>query len=554
MLQQIRVSFDNKTSRVYPSGITIEEIVRENFSDNEAVLAVVNGSYTELNAQLYEDAIIKPITLREAAGVRTYVRSLAFLLIKAAKDIFNDARVTIEHSLNKALYCEIHSDKKLDADIVEKIRLRMKELVDLNIPFEKELVDKKRAMVIFNSLNMSDKIRLFRNINKETIELRKLDDLYDFFYGPLVPSTGYLRLFDVKFYDPGILITYPNEENPQEILKFKDVPKLTKIFRETEEWAKILDVADVGALNEKVINGDIKDIVLVSEALHEKKLAYIADKIYDNRDKIKVVLIAGPSSSGKTTFSKRLSIQLRIHGFKPYPISLDDYFVNREDTPKDENGEYDFESIYALDIGLFNKHLSMLLEGQEVELPRFDFVLGKRVNSGKKLKLDSKTILVIEGIHGLNELLTNSIPRENKFKIYISALTQLNLDDHNRIPTTDVRLLRRIVRDAKYRGKSPEDTILSWPKVRMGEEKNIFPFQEEADIMFNSTLAYEMSVLKKYAYKHLKEISKESPAYLEAYRLMLFLEYFIEANDNIEELIPKNSILREFIGGSCFEE
>jgi len=554
MLQQIRISFDNKTSKLYPKGVTVEDIVRENFRDIEAVLAVVNGSYMELNTPLYEDAIIRPITLKETAGVRTYVRSLAFLLIKAAQDVFSGSRVTIEHSLNKALYCEIHLDKKLDADIVEKIKLRMKELVDLNIPFEKELVDKKRAMEIFNGLKMSDKIRLFKNINKEFIELRKLDNLYDFFYGPLVPSTGYLKLFDVKFYDPGILITYPNEENPKEILKFKDVPKLAKIFRETEEWAKILDVADVGALNEKVIDGDIKDIVLVSEALHEKKLAYIADKIYENRDKIKLVLIAGPSSSGKTTFSKRLSIQLRIHGFKPYPISLDDYFVNREDTPKDENGDYDFESIYALDIGLFNKHLSMLLEGQEVELPRFDFILGKRVNSGKKLKLDSKTILVIEGIHGLNELLTNSIPRENKFKIYISALTQLNLDDHNRIPTTDVRLLRRIVRDAKYRGKSPEDTILSWPKVRMGEEKNIFPFQEEADVMFNSTLAYEMPILKKYAYKHLKEIPKDSPAYLEAYRLMLFLEYFIEADNNIEDLIPKNSILREFIGGSCFEE
>ncbi|CCJ32783.1 nucleoside kinase [Caloramator australicus] len=554
MLQQIRISFDNKTSKLYPKGVTVEDIVRENFRDIEAVLAVVNGSYMELNTPLYEDAIIRPITLKETAGVRTYVRSLAFLLIKAAQDVFSGSRVTIEHSLNKALYCEIHLDKKLDADIVEKIKLRMKELVDLNIPFEKKLVDKKRAMEIFNGLKMSDKIRLFKNINKEFIELRKLDNLYDFFYGPLVPSTGYLKLFDVKFYDPGILITYPNEENPKEILKFKDVPKLAKIFRETEEWAKILDVADVGALNEKVIDGDIKDIVLVSEALHEKKLAYIADKIYENRDKIKLVLIAGPSSSGKTTFSKRLSIQLRIHGFKPYPISLDDYFVNREDTPKDENGDYDFESIYALDIGLFNKHLSMLLEGQEVELPRFDFILGKRVNSGKKLKLDSKTILVIEGIHGLNELLTNSIPRENKFKIYISALTQLNLDDHNRIPTTDVRLLRRIVRDAKYRGKSPEDTILSWPKVRMGEEKNIFPFQEEADVMFNSTLAYEMPILKKYAYKHLKEIPKDSPAYLEAYRLMLFLEYFIEADNNIEDLIPKNSILREFIGGSCFEE
>jgi uridine kinase len=310
-----------------------------------------------------------------------------------------------------------------------------------------------------------------------------------------------------------------------------------------------LDLADVGALNDKVVSGDIGELILVAEGLHEKKIANIADKIYENKDRIKLVLIAGPSSSGKTTFSKRLSIQLRVLGMKPYAISLDDYFVNREQTPKDEKGNFDFESINALDIPLFNKHLSELLDEKEVEFPVFNFVKGQREWNGKKYKMEKDSILVIEGIHGLNEILTNSVLRENKYKIYISALTQLNIDDHNRIPTTDVRILRRIVRDNMSRGKNAEATILSWPSVRAGEDKNIFPFQEEADTMFNSTLTYEMSILKKYAVPLLKEITKSSPVYIEAKRLLIFLSYFLECG---EDMIPNNSIIREFIGGSCF--
>nr|WP_277998967.1 nucleoside kinase [Moorella sulfitireducens] len=343
---------------------------------------------------------------------------------------------------------------------------------------------------------------------------------------------------------------YPHAGDPFNIPPFNDLPKLARIFKEAEEWAAILDVGDVGGLNDKVASGEIKDIILVNEGLHEKKIANIADKIYASKDKIKIVLIAGPSSSGKTTFAKRLSIQLRVLGLKPYPLSLDDYFVDRERTPRDENGNYDFESIRALDLELFNRHLTSFLNGEEVEMPQFNFCTGLREWNGRKYKMEKDSVLVIEGIHGLNEILTSSVPRENKYKIYISALTQLNIDNHNRIPTTDGRLIRRIVRDYLYRGRDAETTILTWPQVRAGEEKNIFPFQEEADVMFNSELVYEMCVLKKYAVPLLQEINPGSPAYPEAKRLLTFLSYFLEADENV---IPKNSIIREFIGGSCFE-
>ena len=369
----------------------------------------------------------------------------------------------------------------------------------------------------------------------------------------MVPSTGYLKLFDLKYYKPGFILMYPHEDDIYNIKPFKDLPKLARVFKETEDWAKILDVADVGALNDAVKSEDINELILVAEGLHEKKIANIADKIYENKEKIKIVLIAGPSSSGKTTFSKRLAVQLRVLGLKPKAISLDDYFVDREFTPLDEKGNYDFERLESLDIDLFNKHLTALLAGREVELPVFNFITGKRESLGIKYKMDNRSILVIEGIHGLNETLTSSISKENKYKIYVSALTQLNIDDHNRISTTDVRLLRRIVRDNRYRGKNAEATLLSWESVRNGEEKNIFPYQEEADIMFNSTLVYEMCILKKFAQPLLKEIPADSPAYLEANRLLSFLNYFIDVKDDVvNNVIPNNSILKEFIGGSCF--
>jgi uridine kinase len=532
-------------------GTSIGDILSTGMGPGEPVIALVDGEVEELNKRIHYDVKISPITVKNPLGVRTYMRSITFLLIKAVEDVFPGARVMIEHSLNKGLYGEIHYSRKINSDDIKTIKRKMEELVEENEKFEKIKVKKEEALRIFRDYKMDDKLRLLKYIDLPYINLYKCGYLYDYFYGSMVPSTGYLKVFDIMFYDPGFILRYPNEGNPFEIPKFKDLPKLAKVFKETEDWAKIMDVADVGSLNNKVNTGEIEDIILIAEGLHEKKIASIADKIYEERDKIKIILIAGPSSSGKTTFSKRLSIQLRVLGLKPYAISLDNYFINKDNLPKDEDGNPDLESIRALDIELFNEQLSSLLKGEEVEIPEFNFITACREPHGKRFKMDSEAILVIEGIHGLNEELTSSVLRENKYKIYISALTQLNIDNHNRIPTTDVRILRRIVRDNMSRGRSAETTILTWPLVREGEEENIFPFQEEADIMFNSTLVYEMCILKKYAEHLLMEIKLDSEAYIESKRLRTFLGYFIAAD---ESMIPMNSIIREFIGGSCFYE
>ncbi len=426
----------------------------------------------------------------------------------------------------------------------------MKELIKEDIPFEREEVPIDEVVEAFEKTKQRDRLRLLKYWKKDSVYVYKCGTIYDYFYGNMVPSTGYLKKFDLIYYKPGFLLKFPSIYDPNSMPPFEDQKKLFSVFREAEKWAKILDVADVGALNEKIHKEEIGDIIRVSEALHEKKIAHIADMITDKRDYVKIVLISGPSSSGKTTFSKRLSVQLRVNGLKPHTISLDNYFVEREKTPRDENGDYDFESIYALDLELLNEHLNKLLNGEEVHIPKYNFVTGKREYNGDILKMSDDFVLILEGIHGLNETLTSGIPSENKFKIYVSALTQLNIDNHNRIPTTDVRLLRRIVRDNRTRGKSAEDTLLGWLSVRRGEDKNIFPYQEDADIMFNSTLVYELGVLKSHAEPLLREIGKTSSAYSEAKRLLQFLEYFMPSK---EDEIPQNSIIREFIGGSCFD-
>lgn len=549
MSGKIKVNFESGEIKECKVGSTITEILGTGKTIGEPLCAIVDGEVSELAKMIHYDIKLSPITIESPLGERTYMRSVTFLLIKAVDDVFPGARVTIEHALNKGLYGEIHYTREINSDDIALIKKRMHEIVKEDILIEKIKIKKEEAIKIFESYGMSDKLRLLKYLDIPYINLYKCGYLYDYFYGTMVPSMGYISLFELQFYNPGFILLYPHSNDHDNLPVFKDLPKLAKVFEETENWARILDVADVGALNDKVVSGEIDNLVLVAEGLHEKKIANIADKIYNNMDKIKVVLIAGPSSSGKTTFSKRLSIQLRVLGLRPYAISLDDYFVERNYTPKDENGNYDFESIGALDIKLFNEHLSELLEGKEIEFPRFNFVTGQREKSGLKFKMDDKSILVIEGIHGLNEKLTSSILKENKYKIYISALTQLNIDDHNRIPTTDVRLIRRIVRDNTYRGRSAESTILGWHSVREGEEKNIFPYQEEADTMFNSTLAYEMSVLKNSIEPLLQKIEKNSPAYIEAKRLRIFLNYFKETDEN---MVPKNSIIREFIGGSCF--
>ncbi len=511
--------------------------------------AIINNEVKHLEYKIEEGCSIRFIDINDKDGKRIYARTLSFIYVKACKDIFDHCEVTIEHSLSKGVYSEIHKKDMLNKDDTLKILKRMQEIIESDYKISREEIDKEHAKELFTKQNMQDKIRLLNHVTKTKIHIYRIEDLYDTYYGYLAPSTGYINKFNLIYYSPGIVLQYPIKEAGFKIPEFEEHQKLFKIFRESEKWGDILDIGYVGALNDKIKNGQINEIIRISEALHEKKIANIADKICENED-IKIILIAGPSSSGKTTFAERLGVQLKVNGKKPISISVDDYFINREDTPLDEHGEYDFEAIEAVDLELFNRDLSKLLAGEEIEVPSFNFVLGKREYNGKRIRIDEDHPIIIEGIHCLNNRLTESIPRNNKYKIYISALTQLNLDSHNRIHTTDTRLIRRMVRDHNYRGYSAETTLERWDSVRRGEEKNIFPFQEEADVMFNSSLVYDLSVLKKYAEPLLQEIEKSSSHYKESKRLLRFLSYFIDIHD--EQAIPCTSIIREFIGGSCF--
>ncbi len=525
-----------------------KKLFKEGYRKYLAVLvnnALKDLYYDELN----NGDNIEFIDITHPDGLRIYVRTLSFIYIKACKDIYKDARITIEHSLNKGLYSEIKKENDLSLESVNKIKEKIKELIEKDIIIEKKPLLVNEASKIFKKQNMQDKIRLLKYWNKEEKVIYEMDGYYDTFYGYMAPTTSYINKFDLKLFYPGIILNFPRKESNFELPEYIEQKKLSKIFRESENWGNIMDVADVGALNEKIEMGFIQDMIRINEALHEKKIAYIADQICSDKD-IKIVLIAGPSSSGKTTFAERLSIQLKVNGKKTHSISLDDYFVDREKTPKDEYGNYDFDTIDALDKDLFNEHLLSLINGKEVQIPVFNFKKGKREFTRPATKLSKEHIIIIEGIHGLNEALTNHIPPKNKFRIYISALTQLNIDSHNRISTTDSRLIRRIVRDSRYRGHDALKTIKLWNNVRKGEEKYIFPFQENADVMFNSSLVYELAVLKKYAVELIEKITKDSEYYSERQRLIKFLSYFKTIDD--EKSIPYTSILREFIGESCF--
>lgn len=531
-------------------GKQLFEIVEENFPKKELpyVLAKVDNELLELTNSVEKECTLDTISTDTSLGTRVYARTLQFILVKAVEELYPGAQITIEHSLSKGIFGEIHLIGTITEKKIENIKNKMQEIIDRNISIRKVSVTRAEAVRIFTEYNMEDKVRLIKNLPNETVKLYEMEGLYDYFYGAMGHATGIINKFDLTCYNPGFLLRYPVENNPYELPEFVERKKLAKIFYETEQWGKILGVGDVGLLNDNVESGEIVNIIRVAEALHEKKIAYIADTI-NARKNVKVVLIAGPSSSGKTTFAKRLGIQLRVNGLVPVSISLDDYFVNREETPRDENGEYDFESIYALDLELFNKNLTDLMNGDETEIPSYSFKTGKREWVNNKIKLPHNGVVVVEGIHGLNETLTTSIPKENKFKIYISALTQLNLDSHNRISTTDLRIIRRIVRDFLSRGYGGEQTLKMWPSIKRGEEKNIFVFQEEADVMFNSALVYELCILKKYALEELSKIDSSSSVYYEALRLKSFLHFFKEVD---KEMVPDNSILREFTGGSIF--
>ncbi len=489
------------------------------------------------------------VTLREKEGERIYEHSLVFLLCMASKILFPEGRLVVEHSISEALFLTFRFDRPLNKKDVRRIEEKMRELVEKDLPIRKKLVNKKEAIKICRKNGNLSKIKLIETLKKEKFTIFICGDFEDWIPGPLVPSTSYLEKFSLRHYSPGFILRYPVARSYPDYPPFVELPKLFLVFHEHEKWGEILGFHNLGSLNELIKQGNAEDIINVSEALHEKKIAMIADEITHRILPPKIVLIAGPSASGKTTFAKRLSIHLRVNGWKPHSISIDDYFVERDKTPKDEEGNYDFECIEAVDIEFFNSQLLALLDGKEVELPKFNFKEGKRVLSGKKIRLGKRGILIIEGIHGLNERLTPHVPKHLKFKIYVSALTQLNIHDHYRISTSDTRLIRRIIRDNAYRGHLPEDTISMWAKVRKGEEKNIFPFQEEADVMFNSALTYEQAVLKKFAMPLLKSIPPTHPSHAKAYELLEFLSYFHEIP---AELVPKNSIIREFIGGSCF--
>lgn len=518
-----------------------------------AILVAKQGNaLKELDYEIKEADDITFLDITSEEGMRVYHRGVSFLLVKAARDMLGtQAHVVIEHSLRGNLYCEIRAPKtEITADLLEQLQAKMQAYVAADLPIRKKTFRKDRAIALVKAQGMADKAELFRFRRASNINLYELDGFYDYFYGYMPPSAGALGLFGLTTYENGFLLRFPDPKNPQTLLPLQLPEKIGGVFLEQMRWSQLMGVSNVAELNQTIVRGEFGDLVRINEALHEKKIAEIADRIHQRMDTVKVVLIAGPSSSGKTSFMNRLCIQLRALGVKPHKISLDDYFLNREDTPLDADGKKNFEVIEALDLKQLNSDLKKIIAGERVELPYYNFITGKREYNGNFVQLDEGELLVMEGIHGLNDRLTAEIPAEYKFKIFISAITQLNIDDHNRISTSDSRLIRRIVRDFQFRGRDARKTIETWNEVRQGEEDNIFPFQENADAVFNSASLYELSVLKQYAEPQLFAIEPAMPEYATAKRLIKFLGYFL-AQPGME--IPNNSLIKEFVGGSCFK-
>lgn len=547
---QIRCKNNKKTQEI-PMGSTLSDIYKEiNLQlPYEPVSAKVNNKVEGLHYRVYHNKDIEFLDLQSPSGIRTYTRSLFMVLCKAVHDLYSGSKVVIDIPVSNGYYCNIKLGRPITTEDIDRIRTRMQEIINAKMPIQRFETTTEDAIKIFTALGDEQKAKLLRSSGSLYSVYYILDDYKDYYYGSMLTNTSQLRLFGLEPYFDGILLRIPSTQDPTKLGELVRQDKMFEVFKEHHRWQSILGIRTVGDFNEGVKNGFSTDLINVSEALQEKKISQIADTIAEKKN-IKVVLIAGPSSSGKTTFCKRLSVQLLASGVKPVQISLDDYFVNRHDTPKDENGELDYESIYALNIPLINEQFNALFRGEEVELPKYNFQTGTSEKSGKKLHLEENNVLVVEGIHALNPLLTEQIANEKKFKIYASALTTILLDNHNYIPTTDNRLLRRIVRDYKYRGCSAEETIHRWPSVRAGENKWIFPYQEQADVMFNTAMLFELAVIKPQAEEVLEQVPENCEEYAEAYRLRKFLKYFapLPFRD-----LPPTSLLREFLGGSSFK-
>ena len=537
----------------YPEHTTFLEVAQQfqkDYSD-DIVLACFQGHLKELYKEVPGDGTVSFVTTKDRDGQRAYRRSLTLLMQRAVYNLGkrNGTQTTVKvlHSISQSYYCELPEDVAVTEEYLAELKAEMLKIAEERQPIKKRTIHTDEAVKLFAELGMKEKERLFRYRRSSQVNIYSIGNYTDYFYGYMVPDTGYLKYFDLKAYDTGFVLIFPSKDS-RRVEEFQPSNKLYRVLKEAADWGEMLGIGTVGALNDAITQGRIQDVILVQEALMERRIGQIAETIASQESK-KFVMIAGPSSSGKTTFSHRLSIQLMAQGLHPHPIALDDYYRNRVDTPKDENGEYDYECLEALDIELFNHDMTALLNGEEVAMPTYNFKTGKREYRGNTRKLGKNDILVIEGIHGLNDMLSYSLPKSSKLKIYISALTQLNIDEHNNLSTTDGRLIRRMVRDARTRNTTAQETFARWDSVRRGEEKHIFPFQEQADIMFNSALIYEIAVLKQYAEPLLFRIDKDCPEYQEAKRLLKFLDYFLPVPS---EDVEKNSILREFIGGGVF--
>ena len=544
----MKVIYKNIEVEIENENIAVIEAFKEAIEEKENIIAcMVNNEVKPLNYVLKENDEVELLSTSTRDGARTYTRGLLFIMAMAFEELYPQIKLTVNFQLSSSMYCEVENDI-ITNDMIEKVKNKMQEIINKNLPIKKVQMSKEEASKFIKKENTEIGEIQLENKDKKEVSLYFCKEYYNYFYGVMPISTGYINLFDIMKYHDGFLIRYPSKNKPNEIKPYQEGKKLLATLEEYDDIYRILGIATLSQLNEKIRNGEAKDIILLSEALHEKKIANIADKIIEDRKK-RVILIAGPSSSGKTTFAKRLGIQLKLNGLKPKTISVDNYFVEREETPKDEFGNYNFEALEAVDLKLLNEHLVKLLNGEEIEVPTFDFKKGTKYYTGKTMKLEDDEVLVMEGIHCLNDKLTPAIDKNQKFKIYISALTVLNIDYYNRISTTDTRIIRRTVRDSQFRGYDALKTLSSWYSISAGEEKNIFPFQEEADVMFNTSLIYEINALKKYALPLFSQIGKEEKEYAEAKRLTEFLKYFEQID--IED-IPKNSLLREFIGGGIF--